>query len=279
MNAYANPFGVINADCDIVLPQLIEAGMRYDLILTDPPYNVGKDFGNDSDRLGLPQFLESMYRRIDLLSQLLTQEGSIVWFGIHNYICYIQVRMYEIGLHYRRMNIWHYENGFSRSSREPATHYEPFLWFSKDARKWTYNVDQVRVPYKSKQRLKSPVKYRDAAGNEKVWLPSDKGAMRGDVWSFPTLAGKAFANERTSHPAQKPESLITELIKAFCPMKDGVFQGNILDPFFGSGTLGVCCERLNGSGHKIRWTGIELEKRWCDEAIRRIGRVGTYARP
>lgn len=271
-------YGVINADCDKVLPQLIESGMKFDLILTDPPYNVGKDFGNDSDRLDLTAFLEGAYRRLELLNNLLSDQGSIIWFGIHDYICYIQVKMYEMGLHYRRLNIWHYENGFSRSSREPATHYEPFLWFSKDARRWTYNVDQVRVPYKSSKRLKSPVKYRNSAGKEKVWIPSAKGAMRGDVWSFPTLAGKAFAGERTSHPAQKPESLITELIKAFCPMENGVFVGKILDPFLGSGTLGVCCERLNANGHRIEWTGIELERKWCEVASRRLKEISENAR-
>ena len=178
--------------------------------------------------------------------------------------------MYRTGLHYRRQNIWHYENGFSRSTREPATHYEPFLWFSKDAREWTYNVDEVRVPYKSTQRLKSPVKYKDKEGNLKEWKPSEKGSMRGDVWDFPTLAGKAFANVRTEHPSQKPESLITELIKAFCPMRDGKFDGMILDPFHGSGTLGVCCEKLNKGGNNIRWTGIEIEKKWCKIAKDRL---------
>lgn len=271
-------YGVINADCDNALPQLIKSGMKFDLILTDPPYNVGKDFGNDSDCLDLATFLDGAYRRLELLNNLLTDHGSIIWFGIHDYICYIQVKMYEMGLHYRRLNIWHYENGFSRSLRGPATHYEPFLWFSKDARKWTYNVDQVRVPYKSSKRLKSPVKYRDCAGNEKVWIPSTKGAMRGDVWSFPTLAGKAFSGERTPHPSQKPESLITELIKAFCPMENGVFVGKILDPFLGSGTLGVCCERLNANGHRIKWTGIELERKWCDVASRRLKEICENAR-
>ena len=94
--------------------------------------------------------------------------------------------------------------------------------------------------------------------------------MRGDVWDFPTLAGKAFKDERTEHPSQKPENLITELIKAFCPMSDGKFTGKILDPFHGSGTLGVCCEKLNQMGNNIQWTGIELEKRWCKVAQSRI---------
>ncbi len=266
----ADLYGIINGDCDKVLEQLLHAGVKYDLILTDPPYNVGKDFGNQSDKLPLDCFLSDMYRRIDILKELLTEHGSIIWFGIHNYICYIQVYMYQAGLKYRRMNIWHYENGFSRNTKEPATHYEPFLWFSKDDTEWTYNVDEVRVPYKSTKRLQSPVKYKGKDGIEKIWKPSERGAMRGDIWDFPTLAGKAFSLERTEHPAQKPESLITEIIKAFCPMIDGKYNGKILDPFHGSGTLGVCCEKLNLIGHHIEWTGIEIEEKWCQIAQQRI---------
>ncbi len=265
--------GVIHASCDDVIDDLIASGRKYDLILTDPPYNVGMDFGNNTDSLPLDFFLSEMKARIYKLKELLTDEGSIIWFGIHDYICYIQIFMYEAGLSCRRLNIWHYENGFSRSKKEPATHYEPFLWFSKSDKKWCYNVDEVRVPYKSTERLKSPVKYKDSKGNEKIWVPSEKGSMRGDVWDFPTLAGKAFKEERTEHPTQKPESLITELIKAFCPMKGGKFNGSILDPFHGSGTLGVCCEKLNKQGHHIIWTGVEIEKKWCDVAISRLNSI------
>lgn len=273
MNDTTPIYGIKNGSCDDILLSLLERGVKYDLILTDPPYNVGKDFGNNSDNLPLDTFLSQMYSRIDLLSNLLSPNGSIIWFGIHDYICYFQVYMTKIGLHYRRMNIWHYENGFSRSLRTPATHYEPFLWFSKSSSNWTYNVDEVRVPYKSTERLKSAVKYRDANGDIKVWKPNPKGANRSDIWDFPTLAGKAFAMERTDHPSQKPESLIAEIIKAFCPMKDGRFCGTILDPFHGSGTLGVCCERLNLLGHLIKWTGIEIEKKWCDIAHNRLANL------
>ena len=270
MNDYQ---GVICGDSDIILDELIERGIKYDLILTDPPYNLNKDFGNDSDKLSLEDFIVITKERVEKLKRILTPQGSIVWFCIHDYVGYIQIAMYEAGLYYRRLNIWHYENGFSRSKKEPATHYEPFLWFSNHPRKWTYNCDEVRVPYKSTERLKSPVKYKGKNGEEKIWTPNPKGSMRGDVWDFPTLAGKRFEQEKTTHPTQKPESLITELLKAFCPMKDGVFCGNVLDPFLGSGTLGVCCERLNKQGNMITWTGIELERKWCDIAEERLAKI------
>lgn len=269
-----NQYGVICGDSDIIVNDLIAKGVKYDLILTDPPYNINKDFGNDSDKLTVEEFIAVTQERVDRLKQLLTPTGSIIWFGIHDYICYVQIAMYNAGLSYRRLNIWHYENGFSRSTKEPATHYEPFLWFSNHPKKWTYNCDEVRVPYKSTERLKSPVKYKDASGNTKIWTPNPKGSMRGDIWDFPTLAGKIFEKEKTKHPTQKPESLITELIKAFCPMSDGKYVGSILDPFHGSGTLGVCCEKMNLEGHDIKWTGIELEDTWCKVAEERLSKIG-----
>lgn len=266
---------VITGDSDILLKDLIEQGLRFDLICTDPPYNLNKDFGNDSDKLELDEFLRITKQRIELCRELLTPDGSLIWFGIHHYIGFIQAIMYQAGLFYRRMNIWYYENGFSRSSKAPLTQYEPFLWFSKSKSKWTYNADDVRVPYKSTERLKNPVYYKGKDGERKIWTPNPKGAMRGDVWAFPTLAGKAYEKEKTPHPTQKPEALIMELIKAFCPKdKEDRYCGTVLDPFHGSGTLGVCCEKLNREGHHIKWLGIELEERWCDIARERIKNIG-----
>lgn len=261
-------------DSDKIIKLFQQENLKFDLILTDPPYNLNKDFGNDSDCLELEQFLKITKKRIKSYSNILTNYGSIVWFGIHKYIGYIQIIMYETGLFYRTMNIWHYENGFSRNRTSPLGQYEPFLCFSKSNKKWTYNVDDVRIPYKSTDRLKNNVYYKNAKGERCAWVPNPKGAMRGDIWDFPTLAGKAFAKEKNSHPTQKPESLITEIIKAYCPKdKNGKYCGTILDPFHGSGTLGVCCEKLNREGHNIKWIGIELEEKWsniCNERLKKV---------
>ena len=221
-------YGIVNGDSDIILDELIKQDTHYDLVLTDPPYNINKDFGNDSDKLSLDEFIQKTNERVKKIKRILTPTGSVIWFGIHNYICYVQIAMYNAGLYYRRMNIWHYENGFYRSTKK---------------------------------------------GEKKIWTPNPNGSMRSDIWDFPTLAGKRFEKERTNHPAQKPEALITEIIKAFCPMHENRYEGKILDPFFGSGTLGVCCEKLNLEGHKILWTGIEVEKQWCDLAERRLAAI------
>ena len=264
---------IINADCDIILKELIDKNIKVDLILTDPPYNIGKDFGNESDKLDLDVFLSITHERLLNCKTLLSDKGSIVWFSSHKYVGFISTYMYKIGLHYRRMNIWHYQNGMSRQTREPITEYEPFLWFSKSDSEWTYNLDDVRVPYKS-ERIKNPVYKKNKNGEKVAWTPNPKGAKRGDIWKYPILSGKLFANEKTGHPTQKPESLITDIIKAFTPKNsEGFYEGTILDPFIGSGTTAVCCEKLNKQGHKIKWIGIELNEDYCKIATERLRNV------
>ena len=49
--------GIICGDSDALIDQMIEAGEKFDLVLTDPPYNINKDFGNDSDKLTVEEFI------------------------------------------------------------------------------------------------------------------------------------------------------------------------------------------------------------------------------
>ena len=63
--------GVICGDSDILLQEMLESGLRVDLVLTDPPYNLNKDFGNDSDKLSLDEFLTLSRGRIALCRDLL----------------------------------------------------------------------------------------------------------------------------------------------------------------------------------------------------------------
>jgi len=64
------------------------------------------------------------------------------------------------------------------------------------------------------------------------------------------------ANNRL-HPNQKPLPIIMWLV--------GKTTGSVLDPFLGSGTTAVACERL---GRK--WIGIEIDEKYCEIAAKRI---------
>ena len=67
-------------------------------------------------------------------------------------------------------------------------------------------------------------------------------------------------DKNIGHPSPKPFLVIKQLLVGFC------FDNNVvLDPFIGSGTTAVACERL-----KRKWIGIEIEEKYCEIAAKRI---------
>lgn len=203
-----------------------------DLIIADPPYNLKKDFGNRSDQWeNVEEWLNWSKQWIDEGIRILKPTGNIFIYGIHHYLCYVQCYLYEKNLKYRRQIIWHYENGFSGYKTLNAF-YEPILWFSKTD---DFTFHEIREPYKSTERLKNKI-----IKNGKEWKPNPEGRLAGDVWHFPTLAGKRFEHEKTEHPTQKPLSLCDRIIKHFSNLKDIVFI-----PFAGSGSECVSCINNN----------------------------------
>ena len=195
-----------------------------DLIIADPPYNIGKQFGSTRRWNSLDEWLPWCDEWIGECARILSPNGSMFVYGIHNYLAYLQVKMYALDLKYRRQIIWNYENGFSGFGKTTlATHYEPILWFSK-GKEYTYHT--IREPYKSQERLKYKV-----IKNGKTWTPHPDGKMAGDVWKFPTLAGRRFRDEKVDHPTQKPLALSDRIVVHFSDPGD-----LIVVPFAGSGT-------------------------------------------
>jgi site-specific DNA-methyltransferase (adenine-specific)/adenine-specific DNA-methyltransferase len=230
---------------EIVVGDCIE-GMRSlpegcaSLVVADPPYNLNKDFGawRESDQRG--RWLPWSKQWIDAAVRVLAPGGSIFIYGIHHHLCWIQCYLYEIGLTYRRQVIWHYENGFAGYTKSLSAHYEPLLWFSKGD---GYTYIPIREPYKSVDRLKYKVKKQG-----KVWTPHPEGRLAGDVWRFPTLAGRRFRDEKVDHPTQKPLALSRRIVEHFSR------QGElVVVPFAGSGS-----ECLAAAMTGRRYIGFEL---------------------
>lgn len=248
---------IVLGDCVEELRKLPDASAQ--LIIADPPYNLGPAFGIEKEYVRSHDWLPWVRDWLSECVRVLAPGGSIFVYGIHHYIGFVQVEMYNLGLDYRRMIVWNYENGWSRSTKTLATHYEPLLWFSKGS-DFTYHV--IREPYKSTERLKNPI-----IKNGKVWTPHPDGRMAGDVWQFPTLSGRRFAEERTEHPTQKPLSLTDRIVKHFS--NEGEL---VVVPFAGSGTECVSAAR-NGRNY---W-GCEIKPEFAELARTRL--ASAEARP
>jgi DNA modification methylase len=107
---------------------------------------------------------------------------------------------------------------------------------------------------------------------EFIWVFSKNGGLdwkklKSSLFDIPFLTAGCIStkeritkeNGKVAHPTQKPIKLISELLE--------VGGKKIFDPFLGSGTTAVACERLNR-----RWIGIEINKEYCDIAVERIKR-------
>ena len=242
---------IIEEDCIRGMRQLPDEFAR--LIIADPPYNLNKDFGNWKEQEQRERWLPWCKEWLAECKRVLAPSGNIFVYGIHHHICWIQCHLYELGLDYRRQIIWHYENGFTAYTRSPAAHYEPLLWFSKGD---SYTYIPIREPYKSTERLKHKI-----TKNGKEWKPHPDGRLAGDVWRFPTLAGRRFKAEKVEHPTQKPLALSLRIVRHFSNPGDIVVV-----PFAGSGT-----ECLAAAMSERKYVGFELNPNYIAIAEQRIG--------
>jgi len=89
------------------------------------------------------------------------------------------------------------------------------------------------------------------------WRPTKKYVKFGEVWRIPMVPGR---DKRANHPAPFPIALSKQVVMSATNKKDVV-----LDPYFGSGTTAIACEKLNR-----RWVGIEISEKYCEIAKQRI---------
>jgi len=225
-----------------------------DLIIADPPYHLDKDreFGDGAFFESRDDWLAWCKLWLQEAKRVLKASGNLFVYAIHHHSCFLQSYLYEIGLVYRRQIIWHYENGWSKYRNGPACHYEPILWFAKRNNS-TFHV--IREPYKSEARLRHAI-----TKNGKIWKPHPDGRQAGDVWRFPTLAGRRFAAERTDHPTQKPLALSRRLVEHFSNPGELV-----LVPFVGSGSECVAAVECGR-----RFVGAEINPAYVEIALQRI---------
>lgn len=232
---------IVCGDCIEVMKEFPAESI--DLIIADPPYGITK---RKDDVLDI-RFISECYR-------LLKRNGSLYCFCGAKTINHFMNEFEKFDLIWRNSLIWHYENSVSRQEKSYVTSYEPCLFYTKSDN-YTFNLDAIRAPYKSKERIKHKI-----IKNGKVWKPNPLGRKRKDVLKIPTLVGKRFEKERLPHIWQKPKKLIEILISA-SSNEDNL----VLDPFVGSGTTCVVAQKLGR-----RWIGIDLKPEYVEMAKKRL---------
>jgi DNA modification methylase len=265
---YINPdisYNVINGDSLKVLKE-IEDG-KFDLIITSPPYNVGKSY---ETKTSIEKYLETQEGIINELIRTLSNKGNLCW-QVGNYVdkgeVYpLDIYYYQIfkkhGLKLRNRIIWYFGHGLHASNRFSGR-YETILWFSK-TNDYIFNLDNVRVPakYPGKRHFKGDKKGL-LSGNPLGKNPSDiweivERDWETAMWNIPNV--KSNHPEKTKHPCQFPIELVERCVLALTNEKSWV-----LDPYAGVGSTLIAAIKNNRNA-----VGIEKEKEYCNIAKQRI---------
>ena len=237
------------------------------LIVTSPPYNLGKDYEN---RVSIEAYLKSQEALIAQLYRILREDGSLCWqvgnFVQDGEVYPLDILYYSIfknlNLYLRNRIVWHFGHGLHASKRFSGR-YETILWFTKSDN-YTFNLDAVRVPskYPGKRHYKGP-NIGKPSGNPNGKNPSDIWEVllndwEEALWDIPNV--KSNHPEKTSHPCQYPVELVERCVLALTKEDDWVF-----DPYAGVGTSLIAAVM-----HNRRAAGSEKEAEYVNIARERL---------
>ena len=261
---------IYNEDCILGMKKI--RSETVDIIICDPPYNIGKDFGNNSDKQKMDEYLIWCDQWIKECLRILKPEGTLYIFGFSENLAFIRTRIY---CHVRWL-VWHYTNKVTPSLNFWQRTHESILCCSKSA-KPNFNRDDVREPYtegflkNAAGKVRKATKGRFSNGEkETIYNAHEMGALPRDVIKIPALAGGAGKKERVDHPTQKPLQLCDTLIKAsinkqIIDEEDNNSKNLLVAPFAGSGSECVAAKNNN-----VNFIGFEINNDYVNIANERL---------
>lgn len=252
---------VLHEDCIDAMKRMADESA--DIVICDPPYNIGKDFGNDSDCQEMDAYLEWCDQWIAQCVRILKPKGTLYIYGFSEILAFIRVR---IKLRVRWI-MWHYTNKTTPSLNFWQRTHESILCCYKE--KPVFNRDDVREPYtdnfvkNAAGKVRKSTKGRFSNGEkETIYQAHDQGALPRDVIKIPALAGGAGRKERVNHPTQKPLALCEKLLLAARNKDEDTM---VVVPFAGSGSECVAAKRLN-----LQFIGMEINADYVDLCNQRL---------
>lgn len=226
-----------------------------DLIVSSPPYNLGKEY---EARTELNHYLEQQTKVLRECARVLKRSGSIFWqvgaYSNAGELIPLDIRFFPIlenlGLVPRNRIMWVRQHGL-HARRKFSCRHESILWFTKGD-DYKFFLDPVRVP----QKWQNKKSYRGSNKGELTCNPDGKNP--GDVWLFRNV--KHNHEEQTIHPCQFPEDMIARIVLATTEENDVV-----LDPYMGTGTVAVVARDTGRN-----FLGAETEDKYIEVAGRRL---------
>ncbi len=230
-----------------------------DLIFADPPYNIGKDFGNNKDTWeSKTAYIEWCKKWLDECYRVLKEDGTFYFMTATQHMPYLDVYVSEKYNVVSRI-IWSYDSSGVQSKKNFGSLYEPILMTTKSPNsQYTFNYNDILVEAKTGAKRKL-IDYRKSPPQ-----PYNTKKVPGNVWNFNRV--RFLMDEYENHPTQKPEELLERIILASTNLGDIV-----LDPFSGSFT--TSCVAVKNNRNAI---GIDLNKDYYKIGLRRTNITNEY---
>ena len=272
--AYHFDDSIVNADCVQGLKLVPDASA--DLIIADPPYNFGKDFGNNSDKMKEADYLDWCEQWILECHRILNTTGTCYIYGMSTTLALVFARIHSNKKITWKVDwlVWHYTNKTNPKAKAFQRSHESILFCRFPTS--TFNRDLVREAYTEEYRRYSASRVRPANSKGRVNSKNMKtsynihedGALPRDVLKVPALSGACGKSEGVAHPSQKPLQLTERLIKSAMHTEAGVVT-NILIPFAGAGTEMVASRKFPS----CRFLAFEINPEYVELAKARLAGV------
>ena len=241
---------IIRGDSVIKLKEIQSRSI--DLVVTDPPFNIGKDYGKYKDRLRKSEYINWCEKWLKECVRALKEGGALYLFNYPENNAYLMPFL-DKHLTFRRWLVWHYPVNTGMSPTNYTRSQHSILFYIKGKKAKVFNKKEIAVPYKNPtdKRIK------------KLLENGSPGRTPYDVFNFNIV--KNVSKDKTEHPCQIPVELIKVFVKASSNKGDIV-----LDPFAGSFSTAVVCKQFGRNS-----VSIELNADYCSIGRRRLSKVDT----
>jgi len=236
---------IICGDCIEELKKLETESV--DLIVTDPPFNIGKDYGEYKDKKKKEEYIEWCKLWLQECIRVLKQGCALYLFNYPENNAYLMPFLDE-QLTFKRWMTWHYPVNTGMSPTNFTRSQHSILFYIKGEKPKVFNKHEIAEPYRN------PTDKRILERIEN----GSKGKTPYDVFHFNIV--KNVSKDKTPHPCQIPKDLIKIFIKASSNKGDLV-----LDPFGGSFTTSASAKELDRNS-----ISIEINPKFCKIGEQRI---------
>ena len=265
-------------------------------VYIDPPYNTGSAFEHYDDGTEHSMWLSFMKQRLELLRNLLTEDGSIYINIDFNECHYLKVLMDEVfgRACFQREIIWRigWLSGFKTVANNYIRNHDTILYYTKNPDGFYFDKEKAYNTPKDFQE-----RFNDATKKEIIKKLIDLGVSKNeaneffeyvatvglpkrypleDTWNssiydkLNSIAVVSFSGEKVSKmlgskefKGQKAEALIKRILSISTKPGDLV-----LDSFLGTGTTSAVAQKMNR-----RWIGIEIGNQAYELAKPRLDKV------